>query len=382
MVCSLPGFGAAYSSSPGDGGAAIDIEQPRNCAACHATIVEEWEQSMHSRAHHEHDPIYGSMRAVRMEKQGAHIAGNCAQCHNPRSPEDTSTQAAMVGVSCAACHNIESVHRESGQMGAAALRYRDDDRLATGRDLASGVSAAHPTGKGIAELRDGETLCMACHNATTTPAGVAACTTGPEYAERRDTSETCVSCHMPELDGPAGAMGRQDSHRTHTFAGPHRAWYQNDPTILEQAVSLNLQMQGDELEITLKNNSAHAFPSGFPGRLVLLRLIGRDADNTVVWRNFKADPMVEDPQALLNKVYVNADGKAVPAPFSTALKRDNRLRSDEIRTLSYSLPPEVVEVEAELDYRLLPEKLADFISLPDDAIEREKRIIAREVLLR
>jgi len=381
-MCLLPVLGAAHASDSGDGGAAIDIDRPGNCVACHAAIVDEWQQSMHSRAHHDRDPIYGLMRAVRMEKQGAHIAGNCAQCHNPRSPENTSTPAALAGVSCAACHNIESVHRDSARVGAEALRFRNDDQLASGRDLPGGASAAHPTGKGIAALRDGETLCLACHDATRTPNRVAACTTGPEYAERRDTSETCVSCHMPELEGPAGAVGRQDAHRSHAFAGPHRAWYQDDPSILQQAVSLNLRMEGDELRLTLKNNSAHAFPSGFPGRLAVLRLIGRDADNTEVWRNFKNDPMAEDPQAMLNKVYVNADGKPVPAPFSTALKRDNRLRADESRTLSYSLPSGVVEVEAALDFRLLPAKLADFIGLPDNAIERDKRTIAREVLRR
>jgi nitrate/TMAO reductase-like tetraheme cytochrome c subunit len=381
---SLVGVSCAFAITPNElsGKAMIDIDQPESCVGCHATVVNEWKQSMHSRAHHDNDPIYGSMRAVRMQKQGAQIAGKCAQCHNPRSPQDTSTPVAMAGVSCATCHNIEAVHRDGGRAGAKALQFRDDDKLATGRDLAFGISPVHPTGEGITALRDGETLCLACHDATKTPSNAAACTTGPEYAERRDTSQTCVSCHMPELAGPAGAFGRQEAHRSHAFAGPHRAWYQTDLAILEQAVSMAAEIQGQNLILTLKNRSAHAFPSGFPGRLAMVRIIGRDADKAVVWRNFAADPMAEDPQAVFNKVYVDENGKSVPAPFSKTLKRDNRLRSDETRMLSYSLPAEVAEVEVELDYRLLPGKLADFIGLPEEAIERQKRVIARVVVHR
>lgn len=367
----------ATNASGSEGKAAIDIDLPGNCAACHAAVVEEWQQSMHSRAHHDNDPIYGGMRAVRMKKQGPQIAGKCAQCHNPRSPADTTTAAAHAGVSCATCHNLASVHRGGKRKGAKALEYRADDRLASGRDRSAGASPAHPTGQGVAELRDGETVCLACHDATQTPGQAPACTTGPEYSQRHDTSKTCVSCHMPEIDGPVGAFGRQDAHRSHVFLGPHRAWYQNDPTILQQAVALTMQISGAELQVSLQNLSAHAFPSGFPGRLAILRLNGTDADGSIVWHNFTKNPMVDDPQAVFNKVYVNAEGNVVPAPFSTQLRRDNRLRSDETRQLRYTLPANVVSVRAELEYRLLPDKLATFVGLSADAIEREGRVIAQ-----
>lgn len=369
--------GVSTGVSATEGQAAIDIDRPENCMACHAAVVNEWQQSMHSRAHHDNDPIYGGMRAVRMNKQGAHIAGQCAQCHNPRSPTDTSTPAARAGVSCASCHNLAQVHRDGKRKGAKALVFRNDDQLATGRDRPAGASPVHPTGEGVAELRDGETLCLACHDATQTPNQVAACTTGPEYAERHDTNTTCVSCHMPEVDGPVGAFGRQDAHRSHAFLGPHRAWYQNDLKILQQAVALRVKLTGDVLQVSLQNLSAHAFPSGFPGRLAILRLRGTDSEGKVVWRNISQNPMQDDPQAVFNKVYVDAAGKAVPAPFSTALKRDNRLRSDETRVLHYPLPASVVTVQADLEYRLLPGKLANFIGLPAGAIEREGRVIAQ-----
>jgi len=375
LVLTWAGLSTTAATAQTPHRAAIDIEQPANCAACHSTVVGEWQQSMHSRSHHDNDPIYGGMRAVRMDKQGAHIAGKCAQCHNPRSPADTDTVAAQVGVACAACHNVAAVHSGPDRIGAKAIQYRDDDLLAAGRDLPPGRSPAHPTGDAISALQDGETLCLACHNATKTLAGAAACTTGPEYSARHDKDQTCVSCHMPEVAGAVGTFGRQDQHRSHTFAGPHRAWYQNDPELLSQAVDLTARIANNNLQVHLQNRSAHAFPSGFPGRVAILQLRGKGADGASVWRNYAQDPMAEDPQAVLNKVYVNADGKPVPAPFSQKMMRDNRLRADELRTLQYALPKDVVAVEARLLYFLLPGKLATFIGLPADAVERESRVV-------
>jgi hypothetical protein len=352
----------------------IDIDDPESCKGCHGAIYREWTESMHSRAHHDEDPIYGAMRAFRMKKQGEQIAGQCAKCHNPRSPEAPDAPAGRAGVSCATCHNVSKVHIEQGRVGVDALTWAEGDVMRSGRDLEPGASPVHGTGPALPAMKDGKTLCLSCHNATSTPGGAPACTTGPEHSEYRG-DQTCVSCHMPEVEGAAGAVGRQERHISHKFLGPHRAWYQDDSSFLESAVDLSAEFANGGLEVTLANKSAHGFPSGFPGRLVVVQVVGKDAAGAVTWKNFDQQPMAEHPDSVLNKVYHDAEGKSVPAPFSVKMVRDTRLETDETRVITYDVPAEVRRVEVSLIYRLLPPKLAGVLGIAD-RIEATPRVIA------
>jgi hypothetical protein len=362
------GAGAETVESPSSGASvkqpAIDIEDPTSCKGCHGVIYREWTESMHSRAHHEEDPIYGAMRAFRMEKQGEHIASSCARCHNPRSPKAPDAAAGRAGVSCAACHNVAEVHVEEGKVGVETITWDGGGVMRSSRDLEPGASPVHGTGEALSAMQDGETLCLSCHNATKTPRGVAACTTGPEFREHGG-EQTCVSCHMPEVEGAAGAVGRQERHASHQFLGPHRAWYQDDPSFLESGLDVSAAFVGDALEVTLVNQSAHGFPSGFPGRLVIVKVVGEDAKGGAVWKNVTDMPMAEHPDSMLNKVYHDAEGEPVPAAFSVKLARDNRLKPDETRTITYAIPANVRAVQVSVVYRLLPPKLAKVLGLAE-----------------
>ncbi len=361
-------------SPPEQPAALVDLNDPDACAGCHGAIADEWKESMHSMAHHEKDAIYGAMRALRMKKQGAHIAKKCAKCHNPRSPTDTTTKAALAGVSCATCHNAAKVHVEPGKAGDDAIEWHPNGMLTSARDIKAGASPVHPTGPSSPVLADGKTMCLACHSNTKTPSGEAACTTGSEFAASK-SGETCVSCHMPEVEGPAGAVGRQDKHRSHRFLGPHRAWYQSDTAILAEALETKFELQGKEATLTLSNKSAHAFPSGFPGRMVVVKVLGKNKEGKVVWQNFKENAMAEHPDSVLNQVYHDKEGNPVPAPFSEKLVRDTRLKADEVRELAYTVPAEVVELEAKILYFLVPPPLANKLGLSNKP-EGSPKVIA------
>jgi hypothetical protein len=355
----------------------INLDDPSTCAPCHAAVVEEWGGSMHANAHHDKDPIYGALRTLRMEKQGAQIAEECALCHNPRAPEDTASAAAQAGVSCATCHAAESV--KLGEKGAKAITWAAHGELRSARDLPPGASPVHGTGPAAPHLADGETMCLACHDATTTPSGAPSCTTGPELAASV-TAETCVSCHMPPVAAASGAMDKDKAHRSHAFVGPHRAWTHDDPSLLASAIGLEAALGADALTVTLTNRSGHAFPTGFPGRMAAVVAVGVDAAGAEVWRAWKDDAMKERPDAVLNKVYVDAEGKPVLAPFSTALKRDNRLKPDEVRALTWPVPAEVQEVTVQVVYRLLPPSAAETLKLtgtPEAAPRTVAKVVAR-----
>jgi hypothetical protein len=373
----LAGGCAAPEKRGADATALLDIDDPQLCSACHQAVYAEWTESMHSRAHHQHDPIYGNMRTLRVSVQGEGIAPRCARCHTPRSadaPDATGTPAADHGVSCAACHNVTSVHPGQGREGVDALAYAGGTMLRAARDVPPNPASPHATGAALPELADGETLCLACHDATRTPGGAPACTTGPEYAASA-SGQTCVDCHMPTEPGPVGVFGRQEEHASHRFLGPHRAWYQDDPSLLRDAIALEGRFEGGTLVVGLENRSAHGFPSGFPGRQAFVHVTGQDASGAIVWENFRDDPMREDPAAVLNKVYRDEAERPSPAAFSASLARDNRLRPDERRELRWAVPRSVVRARVRVTFRLLPQGLARRLELTE-AVEAEPREIA------
>ena len=343
----------------------LNLDAPSQCAVCHATVAAEWSESMHSQAHQEYDSIYAAMRRFRLAK-GHDIEGKCETCHSPRGAKGP---VAKTGVSCAACHNIEAVHTSDLALGNKLIEYDPGDTMRSARNVESSRSPVHGTGAAHPALADGTTLCLACHANHNNPAGVPVCTTGSEL-EASSTRGTCASCHMPEVEGPSGAVSNRATHRSHKFLGPHRAYLQDDPSQLAAAVTMTLSRSGSKATVELANQSGHGFPSGFPGRIVVLRLEGRNADGHIVWRNFKSIPTKESPQSVLHKIYLDADGTPTLPPMATKLGRDSRLKPDETRTIQFDVPIRVKTLDASLHYSLLPAAAAKAIGVTDTALIR------------
>ena len=70
----------------------------------------------------------------------------------------------------------------------------------------------------------------------------------------------------------------------HAFLGPHHAWYHDDSTFLASSVDLLAELDGQTATVTLVNQTGHAFPSGFPGRMAVVMVKGLDAQGTAVWK--------------------------------------------------------------------------------------------------
>lgn len=330
--------------------ASIDIEDPNACIACHEAVVTEWSQSQHSRAHPDKDPVFAGMRALRMKKQGEAVAGKCAGCHTPRDPGQESPEIAIHGVSCATCHNLQGV--EPGKRGAAALVRGPEGQLRGPHDMSPAAVITHGVGDAAPWLADGSTVCLACHGEMANPAGAITCNTGPEH-EASSSEQSCADCHMPVVNAKSGSLATNPTHRSHAFLGPHSGW-PDDPAFLATGVETTMVLDGSNLELNLKNTSAHGFPTGFPGRMVLVRAEGFDAAGERVWTNHQGDPMTQDPQSVLNKVYVDAEGAPTLPPFAESLKRDSRLKPDETRTLTWTVPEGVASAKATLAYRMVP----------------------------
>ena len=360
--------------------ALLDIDDPAACSECHKALVDEWKQSMHARAHHELDPIYAGIRRIRMKREGDAIARMCSLCHTPRGADDHEAAAAKVGVGCAACHNVEAVHRAEDRKGRAALDYAGGQLLLGPHDLEPDSAEAHGAGAAPAHMRDGSILCLACHDALNSANGTPICTTGPERAMLSD-GKSCVSCHMPRVGGPSGDASDRDNHPSHAFPGPRRAWYQADVGSAARAVRISGKLALGKLAVTLANESGHGFPTGFPGRIAILQVVGFDASGAKLWQSWSSDPMTESPDSVFNKVYNDAEGNPTLPPYAETLTRDNRLRPGETRTLTFTPPAEVSRVKVRLLLQLLPAPLAVKIGLADAPEAEPREIVVTELAL-
>ncbi len=382
LSCSSPA--APAPASPTAPAAAVNpsanIDDPSACEECHEAVVAEWRESMHARAHHNRDPIYAGVRALRLRKEGEAIAAACALCHTPRAGGDVDGDAAEVGVGCAACHNVTAVHSGTDEKGSRALVYAGGTLLVGPHDVEAGVEEAHATGAAPAHMRNPVQLCLACHAELKSPAGILICSTGPEAAAGKGLSVGCPTCHMARVKGASGVASERPDHASHAFAGPHRAWYQDDTSVFENAVKVEARLVEGAVEVVLENRTGHSFPTGFPGRMVVLQAIARDQNGAEVARAWTNDAMAERPEAVLNKVYVDAEGKPTLAPYGVELRRDTRLSPGEKRTLRIPTPGSAHAVAVSLVARLLPAPLADKIGIGGTPEAAPKKVLEDEVV--
>jgi hypothetical protein len=357
--------------------AQIDAKDPSTCEPCHATVVSEWRESLHAHAHHDRDPIYAGVRTLRMKREGEAVAASCAGCHHPGDVERFDSAAAQVGVGCATCHQADAVRKLHGiaEFEGAA------NAMLGPHDLPSGRSPVHGTGNAPAHMKDGATLCLSCHGELSTAKGLPQCTTGPEWRRVEPYVETCVGCHMETVQAPSGSASTRQTHRSHHFAGPVRAWLHGDDTVLRKSVKLSAVLEGAELSVILENGGGHSFPSGFPARTAVVRAIGFAESGAEVWKSASNDPMEESPQAVLTKVYVDAAGEPTLAPFAEKLARDSRLDPAETKIVTFEVPPEVTRAEVELLFFLMPQRLAKVLKLEEHPLASPK-VIARKAVTR
>lgn len=372
-----PDATSAASAAPAHDG--VDLDDLAGCKQCHPAVVAEWEQSRHAGAHPGGDPVVAAMLAFRTPRDGADLGQLCAGCHQPRRAD--------AGVTCATCHTAAEVAASGA--GVARLVSGPPGMLFGPRGEPSSA-ATHGIGATPAHFgaSDGQTLCLACHETLVNAAGVAACSTGPEMmasaAARPDgggsaageaaSERRCVACHMPTSPGGATLGVIRAEHRSHRFIGAHTRWSATPEGALPP-LALRGRFERGEVVVTLENLAPHAFPTGFPARVAVLALVGLDAKGAEVWKNFDKDPLSEAPWAVLNKGYVDAEGKPTIAPWAAKLVRDTRLTGGERRDLRAQVPAQVTSVRARVVYRLVAPFLADKLKLAEHPLAQPRPLV-------
>ena len=276
-----------------------------------------------------------------------------------------ATPAAILareGVGCAGCHSLEpeQLGKEAGFTGRAALRT---DRVSFGalptplEDAMLQMAKMKPVPSAhVEESR----LCASCHSVFVHRLDKTGAPVGDElpeqatYLEWRNSdfqneampagerAATCQDCHMPhgedELDRdakpivtafttrPVDAPPRT-GYRRHTLRGgntymlrqlaKHAAWLGAAATpeqlvaaaeatgrFLTSAAKLTVVGVGQELRVTVVNETGHKLPTGYPTRRMWLRVRATDREGRVVYES----------GGMRDGAIVDAEGKRLDGP--------------------------------------------------------------------
>jgi hypothetical protein len=337
---------------------AQELESYTTCAECHVQSTADWKTSRHANSTADSNPFYAAMLRWANDSTDGQAQDNCDKCHVPAkflaSTPEVAEQLAHEGVTCDICHATQP-DRDWLTLGKPGVKYGP---------YKDAVSVVHESefSQHIVESRQ----CLTCHANLESAHGFSFCSTQQEYLQssfyKKDV--TCQDCHMPAIESKAADLGKIRPVHSHKFYGGY------NPELLRNCASIDVQVAGDTtqlaIDIKVTNRTVgHALPTGSPMRSVYLSLKALDAENNVVWENYKVNPLAEDAQAVFMRLLQNDAGDApVPPWLATSVKFDQRLKPDETRELSYEIPGQnVVAVIATLNYRLAPPALLKKLNL-------------------
>jgi len=230
------------------------------CTECHATIAEEWNDSVHALASMS-NPFYRLAFDDFTEKSGVEKLPFCGGCHDPallydgalKQPIDGASERAHVGISCNTCHGIEAVTADgnaSYTLNTTPIPVPKDGDPQSLKD--------HLARVGMAPLRTND-LCVSCHRGFMSPetghevviSGLdewgpfrGSAYNGNPTVRITDVEKTnCVGCHMPVMP---------DGHNSHRFPGGHStlaamtspAQLEAVRTLVENAATIDIPSYG------------------------------------------------------------------------------------------------------------------------------------------
>ncbi len=335
-----------------------EMQSFRDCQECHTAIVQEWQSSRHAASTAEANPFYAAMLQWANKSSDGQAEEKCNKCHSPVSmiatTEETVNNMVHEGVSCDVCHATQPSGNwlKLGEENVKYGPYQDP------------ISVTHESR--YSRFLVSNKQCLICHANLETAHGLGFCSTDKEYKQSSffKSGVTCQDCHMPAVKSRATELGKIRNIHSHKFYGGYNT------EILHNSVSLSISAEGDStflaVQVTIRNKTAgHALPTGSPMRSVYLKLRALDENGNIVWQNFLANPVKEDPQAVFMRLLENEAGKAPVPPWEAVTVRfDQRLKPDETRTLDYLLSDTPAKkIIAELYYRLAPPALVKKLNL-------------------
>lgn len=232
----------------------------QTCQPCHAEITAEWAESGMAKAYT--DPIFQAKWAhednfyyclschAPLEAQQPTLVTGLSKIAPPTAIEEPnplfSAELQSEGVTCVACHLKDGAMVGPHEVNSPHAVHVDPD---------------------FGEAK----TCERCHQMPEIPftrSDRPLTDTHAEWAEWKEVTgrtETCSDCHMPTVKRQSALGGPIRESRQHTFPG---AW---DDDFVRSALGISEPaMTADGLTFTLTNRAGHRFPSGEPGRALLI----------------------------------------------------------------------------------------------------------------
>lgn len=371
MTCS---FGAASINHK--------LADPKNCSGCHAEQYNDWKTTWHSKAHEKNNPLFSSVvDYVKLisHKTKADVLTHCAKCHNPKlqiksvsdsymyakafgveTSHSKKIDSALVakhtqtGISCFICHNIDKLDdKNSTKEGGLDVVHWTKGDLIVGPFTKNNRPGFHQM-----EQREhfltGNKLCLTCHQGSGNYNDLDGYQTGEEIATQPN-SPRCVECHMSSTKKSviAPTITRQGelpvvrNIRSHIFAGARNS------KVLENTVSLLIQPKIDNIEFYIKNLTPHRAPTGFSGRSLVVEFTFYDKNKKVIGKqsvDFRA-------------IYEDKYGNEALSYVAKNLKKDTRLKPNELRVIKLERPKNASMVTVNIWYYLLAPSLQKIIDV-------------------
>lgn len=328
------------------------LESSDDCAACHETILNQWEASMHALSTLDKDILYRGMYEWAKEDTKGKITKKCKNCHTPyfylSDTVSVTNEVRERSIDCLYCHSIDSLHLEPK---FSSVKYASND---------NNLSDYHTIQK--RDHYENEKLCMLCHSELKNPNQVAICITGDEFYNQSEHKNNCQSCHMPNVQGykSSESDSASDIH-AHTFLGPH------NENFLKGSLKISGKVNGNKLTIEVDNlKTPHSYPTGTPLRMVILKVIGLNKDGKIVYQNWQKNPVAEDKQAVFARMFADEKGNMPSPPWRAAkVGHESRLKPGELRQISYELPEGVKTITAKLFFQLAPIPILTKLKIDD-----------------
>lgn len=330
----------------------------QTCKKCHATIVEEFKDSMHKNSSHYTDEIH---KAV-WDKHPAKSKNDyeCAKCHAPNAKTEDEIKE---GITCSSCHTIVDVEKhapqnsnvysqekktfysaEASKEGKRVLYKKESSML--GMNKTTTGSAYHTIDYSNSKFYTGE-VCMGCHSHKTNSKEVSVCKTGDAGAQSK--KENCITCHMPKINGSATSVRESSKHAFHGFAGARK-----NPQMLAKYVELAFAKSDKGFEIFIVNRAPHDLLT-HPLRVAELRIKIIRGTQTIVLtpKEFKR--------------VIGHDGKPAMPWAATEVLVDNMVKASSKEVVAYENALQAGDkVEAVLGFYVVNPKSVENLGLSEN----------------
>jgi hypothetical protein len=341
---------------------------PATSCRCHQPLVDEWQESMHSKALA--DPLFTTKVAEGDKATGNKLGPFCRRCHGPvatMTGEDGSAQmspASAEAITCSFCHQLTGTKKPLGNVSqlvepSGILRAQIEDPQSPHNPV---YSAFHATSE----------ICGGCHNVNHPVNGMHLESTYAEWKKSPQAKQglQCQDCHMSESPpavgpstGQACVNGPERPNIYHmTFAGAQVALGNADRAValLQSAATIDVvapEIVGPSAEVTVtvtNVGAGHYLPTGLTEvRQMWLQVVAVDENGKET----------ELGKRVFGTQLKDKNGK-YPAELwdAVAVATDDRIPPMESVSETYKLVlpagVEAADLKARLLYKSAPDELA------------------------